>query len=43
MIQNAGSDNKDSSSGSWDYVDVIKELPKQTSKTRIELQVDDHI
>ena len=43
MIQNAGSDNKDSSSGSWDYVDVIKKLPKQTSKTRIELQVGDHI
>ena len=30
MIQNAGSDKKDPSSGSWDYVDVMRELDKQS-------------
>jgi hypothetical protein len=26
MTQNAGSDKKDPSSGSWDYIDVMKEI-----------------
>ena len=43
MTQNAGSDKKDPSSGSWDYVDVMKELAKQSSNTRIEIQVGDQI
>ena len=30
--QNAGSEKKDPSSGSYNYVDVMKELEKQSSK-----------
>lgn len=41
MTQNAGSDKKHPSSGSWDYVDVMKELAKQSSNNRIEIQVGD--
>jgi hypothetical protein len=43
MTQNAGSDKKDPSSGSWDYVDVMKELDKQSSNNKIEIQVGDQI
>ena len=43
MTQNAGSDKKQPSSGSWDYVDVMKELAKQSSNNRIEIQVGDQI
>ena len=43
MNQNAGSDKKYPSSGSWDYVDVMKELAKQSSNNRIEIQVGDQI
>ena len=43
MTQNAGSDKKYPSSGSWDYVDVMKELSKQSSNNRIEIQVGDQI
>lgn len=32
MTKNAGSDKKDPSSGSWDYVDVMRELDKQSNK-----------
>ena len=43
MTQNAGSNKKYPSSGSWDYVDVMKELMKQSSNNRIEIQVGDQI
>ena len=43
MTQNAGSDKKYPSSGSWDYVDVMKELAKQSSNNKIEIQVGDQI
>ena len=43
MTQNAGSDKKYPSSGSWDYVDVMKELAKQSTNNRIEIQVGDQI
>ena len=43
MTQNAGSDKKYPSSGSWDYVDIMKELAKQSSNNRIEIQVADQI
>ena len=43
MIQNAGSDKKDPSSGSWDYVDVMRELDKQSNKKIITIQVADQI
>ena len=43
MTQNAGSDKKDSSSGSWDYVDVMSELDKQSKKKIITIQVADQI
>lgn len=43
LTQNAGSEKKDPSSGSWDYVDVMKELAKQSSNNRIEIQFGDQI
>jgi hypothetical protein len=43
MTQNAGSEKKDPSSGSWDYVDGMKELAKQSSNNRIEIQAGDQI
>ena len=39
VVQNAGSDKKDPSSGSWNYEDVIKELKKQSRKNRIEIEI----
>jgi len=32
MTQNAGSDKKQPSSDSWNYVDVMRELEKQSNK-----------
>ena len=43
MTQNAGSDKKDPSSGSWDYVDIMRELDKQSNKKIIDVQVGDQI
>lgn len=43
MTQNAGSDKKDPSSGSWDYVYVMLELDKQSNKKIITIQVADQI
>lgn len=40
---NAGSDKKYPSSGSWEYDDVMKELAKQSSNNRIEIQVAEKI
>jgi hypothetical protein len=41
MTQNAGSDKKQPSSGSWNYVDVMRELDKQSNKKIITIQVAD--
>lgn len=43
MTKNAGSEKKYPSSGSWNYIDVMKELAKQSSNKRIEIQVGDQI
>jgi hypothetical protein len=43
LTQNAGSDKKDPSSGSWDYKEVMRELDRQSSKKRIDVQVGDQI
>uniref|UniRef100_UPI004057B427 hypothetical protein n=1 Tax=Candidatus Electrothrix sp. TaxID=2170559 RepID=UPI004057B427 len=43
MTQNAGSDKKNPSSGSWDYKEVMRELDRQSSKKRIYAQVGDQI
>ena len=43
MTQNAGSEKKDPSSSSWDYVDVMRELDRQSSKKIITIQVSDQI
>ncbi len=43
MTQNTGSEKKDPSSGSWDYVDVMRELDKQSNKQIITIQVADQI
>lgn len=38
LTKNAGSE-KDSSSGSWDYVDIMRELDKQINKKSINIQI----
>ena len=43
MAQNAGSDKKQPSSGSWNYKEVMRELERQSSKKRIDIQVGDRI
>lgn len=43
LTQNAGSEKKDPSSGSWDYKEVMRELDRQSSKKRIDVQVGDQI
>jgi len=43
MTQNAGSEKKYLSSGSWDYKEVMRELDRQSSKKRIYAQVGDQI
>nr|AZJ16665.1 hypothetical protein [Seminavis robusta] len=43
MTQNVGSDKKQPSSGSWDYKEVMRELERQSSKKRIDIQVGDRI
>ena len=43
MTQNAGSDKKDPSSGSYNYIDIIKKLDKQSSNNSIDIQVGDQI
>ena len=39
LTQNAGSEKKDPSSGSWDYKEVMRELDKQSNKKIINIQV----
>ena len=43
MTQNAGSEKKYPSSGSWEYKEVMRELDRQSSKKRIDVQVGDQI
>jgi len=38
-IQNAGSEKKDPSSGSWDYKEVMRELDRQSSRKKVEIEV----
>ena len=39
LTQNNGSERKDPSSGSYDYIDVMRELAKQSNKKIITIQV----
>lgn len=41
LTQNAGSDKKDPSSGSYNYIDVMRELDKQSNKKIITIEVGD--
>ena len=41
--QNAGSEKKDPSSGSWDYKEVMRELDRQSSRKKVEIEVGDQI
>lgn len=43
MTQNAGSEKKYPSSGSWDYKEIMRELDRQNSKKTIYVQVGDQI
>ena len=43
LARNAGSEKKDPSSGSYNYIDVMKKLEKQSSNNSIEIQVGDQI
>ena len=43
MTQNAGSEKKGPSSGSYSYIDVMKKLEKQSSKNISEIEVGDQI
>jgi hypothetical protein len=41
--QNAGSEKKDPSSGSWEYKEVMRELDRQSSRKKVEIEVGDQI
>jgi hypothetical protein len=43
MTRNAGSEKKEPSSGSWNYKEVMRQLERQSSKKRINIQVGDQI
>jgi len=43
LTQNAGSEKKGPSSGSYNYIDVMKKLNKQSSNNSIKIQVGDPI
>jgi hypothetical protein len=43
LTQNAGSEKKDPSSGSWDYKKVMRELDRQSSKKKVEIEVGDQM
>jgi len=43
MTQKAGSDKKQPSSGSWDYKEVMRELERQSSRKKVEIEVGDQI
>ena len=41
--QNAGSEKKEPSKGSYDYVETMRELDRQHNKRKVEIQMDDQI
>ena len=43
MTQNAGSEKKYPSSGSWDYKEVMRELERQSSSKKVEIEFGDQI
>ena len=43
MTQNAGSDKKQPSSGSWNYNEVMREWDHQSSRKKVEIEVGDQI
>jgi hypothetical protein len=43
MTQNAGSDKKQPSSGSWDYKEVMRKLELQSSREKVEIEVGNQI
>ena len=43
MTQNAGSDKKQPSSGSWNYKEVMRELDRQSSRKKVEIEVGNQI
>lgn len=43
MTQNAASDKKQPSSGSWNYKEVMRELERQSSRKKVEIEVGDQI
>ena len=43
MTQNAGSEKKYPSSGSWDYKEVMRELDRQSSSKKVEIEFGDQI
>ena len=42
MAQNSGVDKNQQSTGSYDYVDVMEQLDKQSSKKEITVQIGDY-
>lgn len=43
LAQNAGSEKKDPSSGSYNYIDVMRKLDQQSSKKIVEIEVGNQI
>jgi hypothetical protein len=43
LTQNAGSEKKEPSSGSYNYIDLMKELKKQSHKKKIDIQVGNQL
>jgi hypothetical protein len=43
MTQNAGSEKKYPSSGSWDYKEVMRELERQSNSKKVEIEFGDQI
>ena len=43
MTQNAGSEKRYPSSGSWDYKEVMRELERQSSSKKVEIEFGDQI
>ena len=43
LTQNAGSEKKEPLKGSYNYVEVMKELDRQSSKKKVEIEVGDQI
>lgn len=41
--QNAGSEKKQPSDDSWNYIDIMRELDSQSSKRTVEIQIADQM